>query len=465
MSERQFDLVVIGAGPGGYIAAIRAAQLGMSVACVEKDATLGGTCLNVGCIPSKAMLESSERYADTRHGLKAHGIQVDGVRLDLATMLKRKGNVVRMLTKGIEGLFKKNAIARFAGTATVSAPGRVEITGADADTLACKNILIASGSRAVELPGVPFDGERIVSSTEALEFSEVPASLLVVGGGAIGLELGSVWSRLGSDVTVVELMNQVVPGADNEAATALQAALEKQGLKFRLETTAGDARITPEGVDIELACGDERSREHFDKVLVAVGRCAYTTGLGLDAAGVETDERGRIVVDADYRTAAPGIYAIGDAIAGPMLAHKAEEEGVACVERMNDIAGHVNYDAIPSVVYTWPELASVGMTEAAAREAGRSIRTGQFPFRANARARCAGDTDGFAKIVADEKTDRILGIHVIGPNASELIAEAAVAMEFHAASEDIARSVHAHPTLSEVLKEAALAVDGRALNF
>jgi dihydrolipoamide dehydrogenase len=465
LSDRQFDLVVIGAGPGGYIAAIRAAQLGMKVACVEKDATLGGTCLNVGCIPSKAMLESSERYAETRLGLKTHGIQVDGVRLDLATMLKRKSNVVRMLTKGVEGLFKKNAVTRISGTAAISGPGLVAVNGPDSGTLTCKNILIASGSKPVELPGLPLDGDRIVSSTEALEFSEVPSSLLVVGGGAIGLELGSVWARLGSDVTVVELMDQIVPGADEEAAKALQSTLEKQGLKFRLETTAGDARVTAEGVDVELACGDDRGRELFEKVLVAVGRCAFTEGLALDEAGVATDARGRIVVDGDYRTAVPGIYAIGDAIAGPMLAHKAEEEGVACVERMNGIAGHVNYDAIPNVVYTWPELASVGMTEKAARAGGRSIRTGRFPFRANARARCAGETDGFAKIVADEKTDRVLGIHVIGPHASELIAEAAVAMEFHAASEDIARSVHAHPTLSEVLKEAALAVDGRALNF
>jgi dihydrolipoamide dehydrogenase len=462
--ESNYDLVVIGAGPGGYQAAIRASQLGMRVACVEKDPTLGGTCLNVGCIPSKALLESTHRFDVVRHGLDAHGIRVENPSFDLAAMMERKTSIVGGLTKGIEGLFKKHKITWVRGAATIASANEVRVAGESASTLGAKRILIATGSVAAELPRLAFDGKRILSSTEALALTSVPGRMIVVGAGAIGLEMGSVWARLGTEVVVVELTEQVVPGADQEAARALQRALSSQGLEFRLETTVETATPGKNGIDVELA-GKAAGKDRCDVVLVAVGRRAYTGSLGTEEAGIETDERGRIRVEEHYQTSLAGVYAIGDVIAGPMLAHKAEEEGVAAVERMAGVAGHVNYDAIPSVVYTHPELASVGMTEEAAKKAGRSIRIGKFPFKANARARCNGDTDGFAKVIADAETDTVLGIHIIGAGASELIAEAAVAMEYVASAEDIARSVHAHPTLAEAIKEAALAVDGRTINI
>lgn len=465
MSQSPYDLVVIGAGPGGYVAAIRAAQLGMRVACIEKDHSLGGTCLNVGCIPSKALLESSELFAEASGGLAAHGIRVGGVELDLDKMMKRKGRVVTALTKGVAGLFKKNGVDHLIGKAHLAGPGKVELEGKDSQTLEAKRILIATGSAPIELPGVPFDGDRIVSSTEALCFENVPENMLVVGAGAIGLELGSVWARLGSKVSVVELADQIVPGADRELAELLERSLHKQGLRFRLQTSAQSAETRKSGVRVSIKGPDTESHEDYDVVLVAVGRKAYTDGLGLDTVGITTDERGRIPVDSDYRTSAEGIHAIGDVIAGPMLAHKAEEEGVAAVEKMAGVPGHVNYDAVASIVYTFPELASVGMSEDGARSAGHEVKVGKFPFIANGRARCAGHTEGMIKIVADATTDRVLGVHVLGASASELIAEAAVAVEFSATAEDLARSVHAHPTLSEAMKEAALAVDGRQIHM
>jgi len=460
-----YDLLVIGAGPGGYVAAIRAAQLGLRVACVEKYPSLGGTCLNVGCIPSKALLDSSERYAQTRNHLTGHGIKVGQVELDLATMLARKDKVVGGLTRGVGSLFKKNGVDRLEGAARIARPGVVAIEGKDAGEVHAKSILVATGSKPVELASLPFDDVNVVSSTQALCFEQVPPSLLVVGAGAIGLELGSVWSRLGSKVTVVELLDQIVPGADKEMSASLHKALRRQGLTFLLETTARDAEVGTDGVSVVLEGDGKQRRATFAKVLVAVGRRPFTDGLGLADLGIEQDQRGRIVVDEHYRTNVEGVLAIGDVIAGPMLAHKAEEEGVAAVERLAGVAGHVNYAAIPSVVYTWPELASVGMTSEQAAAQGREVRAGTFPFRANSRARCSDESDGLVKILADAKTDRILGIHILGPHASELIAEAAVAVEFSASAEDIARSVHAHPTLAEAIKEAALAVAGRTINI
>jgi dihydrolipoamide dehydrogenase len=464
MTESRYDLVVIGAGPGGYQAAIRASQLGMKVACVEKDATLGGTCLNIGCIPSKALLESSHRYVMVRHGLDDHGIRVGETSFDLGAMMQRKNTIVGGLTKGIEGLFKKHKIEWVCGTATIPKAGQVRVAGESAQTIHTQRILIATGSVPVELPALKFDGKRIISSTEALALTEVPKRMVVVGAGAIGLEMGSVWARLGSDVIVVELTDQVVPGADKEAARALERSLTAQGLQIKLQTTVERAEVTKRGVTVALA-GKAAGTEECDVALVAVGRRAFTGALGVQEAGIETDERGRILVHGHYETSVPGIYAIGDVIAGPMLAHKAEEEGVAAVERMAGVAGHVNYTAIPAVVYTHPELASVGLSEEAAKAAGHTIKVGKFPFKANARARCNGETDGLAKIVADAASDNVLGIHIVGAGASELIAEAAIAMEYVATSEDIARSVHAHPTLAEALKEAALAVAGRTINI
>lgn len=465
-SSQRFDLVVIGAGPGGYIAAIRAAQLGMKVACVEKDAALGGTCLNIGCIPSKALLDSSEHYYAVRHELAAHGIRVGSVELDLATMMNRKERVVKTLTQGIAGLFKKHRIERIAGTARIAAPGRVVVqNGQNEQSLAAARILIATGSVPAALPNLPFDGERVISSTEALSLREVPARLLVVGAGAVGLELGSVWARLGSEVLVVELLDRILPGMDRKLAEALQKALQKQGLRFELETTARAATVRQDGVHVVLEHKGREREAVVDRVLVAVGRKPYTEGLGLDAVGVERDEKGRIRVDEHYQTSVPGIYAIGDVIPGPMLAHKAEEEGVAAVERMCGVAGHVNYEAIPNVVYTNPELAAVGRTEEQARNEGLDVRVGTFPFLANGRARCLGSVEGQVKVIADARTDRVLGVHILGPRASDLIAEAVLAVEFNASAEDLARTCHAHPTLPEALKEAALAVAGRPLNL
>jgi dihydrolipoamide dehydrogenase len=465
MADQPYDLIVIGAGPGGYQASIRAAQLGMRVACVEKESTLGGTCLNVGCIPSKALLESSELYAKTAHGLTAHGIKIGEIGLDLGAMMARKNKVVTILTKGIAGLFRKNKIEWIQGTARLVDANTIDVqSNTGTERVAAKRILIASGSAPISLPALPFDGERIISSTEALTLSKVPKNLLVVGGGAIGLELGSVWARLGAEVLVVEFMDRIIPGVDRELGAELKKSLEKQGLKFRLSTSATSA--VPEGgrMRVTLDTGGKTGVETADVVLVAVGRRPYHEGLGTADVGIAMDDRGRITVDAHFATSVPGVYAIGDVITGPMLAHKAEEEGIAAVELMAGTAGHVNYAAIPNIVYTWPELASVGLSEEEAAAHGITVKIGRIPFMANSRARCMDETTGLVKMLADASTDRIVGVHILGSHASELIAEAAVAMEFGASAEDIARSVHAHPTLAEALKEAALAVDKRAIN-
>uniref|UniRef100_A0A832I1A2 Dihydrolipoyl dehydrogenase n=1 Tax=Eiseniibacteriota bacterium TaxID=2212470 RepID=A0A832I1A2_UNCEI len=464
MADTPYDLVVIGSGPGGYVAALRAAQLGLRTACVERYPTLGGTCLNVGCIPSKALLDSSERYAEARHGLAAHGVRVSGVELDLAAMMRRKDAVVKGLTAGVEGLFRKHGVKRVTGLGRIASPTSVEVTapGAAPLALATRRILIATGSRPAALPGVPFDGRRIVHSTDALALPEVPRRLIVVGAGAIGLELGSVWMRLGAEVRVLEFLDRVVPGMDAESARLLQRALERQGMRFTFGASAERAEVRGAEVVVTVRAGEASTEERCDVLLVAVGRRPYTEGLGAREAGVALDERGRVVVDAHYRTSVPGIFAIGDVIAGPMLAHKAEEEGVACVERMAGIAGHVNYDCVPNVVYTWPELACVGLTAEQAAERGHRVAVGTFPFMANGRARAMNERDGQVKIVADAVTDRILGAHILGPRASDLIAELATAMELGASAEDIARSVHAHPTLPEAVKQAALAVAGRS---
>ena len=462
MPAERFDLIVIGAGPGGYVAALRAAQLGMRVACVEKDEALGGTCLNVGCIPSKALLDSSELYRQAQVGLAAHGIKTSGVALDLPAMMARKDKVVRGLTQGVAGLFKKNKVEWVAGTARLE-QGRRVIVGER--TLEAERVLIATGSEPTPLGGLPFDGERIVSSTEALALARVPERLLVIGAGAVGLELGSVWSRLGAQVTVVEFLDAIVPTMDRGMGVQLRRALEKQGLVFRLETSATRAERTERDVRVTLESKGRTSVEEADVVLVAIGRRPYVEGLGAREAGIALDERGRVTVNERFETSVPGVYAIGDAIRGPMLAHKAQEEGIAAVELMAGLAGHVNYDAVPSVVYTWPELASVGLSEEEAAHRGLEVRVGAFPFMANGRARCLGETEGGVKVLADAKTDRIVGLHILGPRASDLIAEAALAVEFAASAEDVARTVHAHPTLPEAVKEAALAVAKRALHI
>ncbi len=461
-----FDLIVIGAGPGGYIAALRAAQLGLSVACIEKEASPGGTCLNVGCIPSKALLHSSELFEEARSGLAEHGIRANEISLDLGTMLKRKDRVVTTLTRGIAGLFRKAGTTLVRGTARLVGGTRVAVMNPDGEQLfEGRNVILASGSVPIELPGLPFDHQSIVDSTDALTFQKVPASLIVVGAGAIGLELGSVWRRLGSQVTVVELTPDVTPGMDREMSGMLRKALQKQGLRFHFDTRVESAEILGQTVRCGLArAGGESTTIEAERVLVAVGRRAFSEGLGLAGAGVATDERGRITVDAHWQTSVDGIFAIGDVIAGPMLAHKAEEEAVACVERIAGIAGHVRYDAIPAVVYTYPEFAAVGLTEEQALERGLEVRIGRFPFAANARARTMGEIEGAVKMIADANTDRVLGVHVVGPRAADLIAEATLAMHLGAAAEDIARSCHAHPTLPEALKEAALAVAKRTLN-
>ncbi len=456
----EHDLVIIGAGPGGYVAAIRAAQLGLNVACVEREAALGGTCLRIGCIPSKALLESSERYAEARSSLARHGIEVAGVRLDLATMMKRKSQVVSTLTRGVESLFKKNHVARYSGTATLEGPGRVRIK--DGPQVQAKKILIATGSVPTSLPGVDIDGNRICSSTEALEFDSVPGHLVVIGAGYIGLELGSVWLRLGAKVTVLEYLDRILPGMDAELAAEAHKVFQKQGFEFRLGTKVQSATV--EGDHCVVQCeGTEPIR--CDRVLVAVGRRPNTANLGLESLKIQLDAKGRIQVNEHFETSAPGVYAVGDVIAGPMLAHKAEEEGVACVEHMVTGYGHVDYEAIPGIVYTHPEIATVGKSEAELKEAGVDYVKGIFPLRANGRAHSLGETEGKVKILADRATDRILGVHIIGPRAGDLIAEAAAAIAFKASAEDIARTPHAHPTLSEALKEAALAVHHRTIHI
>lgn len=465
MTEAErYDLAVIGAGPGGYVAAIRAAQLGMRVVCVDREAALGGTCLRIGCIPSKALLDSSELFWQARTHLATHGVSVGEVSLDLPTMMRRKDQVVQGLTTGVAGLFKKNRITRRHGSARIAAPDRVAIEGPDAGTVLATRILIATGSGPATLPGFELDGTRIVSSEEALSFDAVPARLLVIGAGAVGLELGSVWARLGSEVRVVEIADRIVPGMDGELTRALQRALERQGLSFRLSTAARKAVVKETAVDVTIETDGTAVTETFDRVLVAVGRRPVTAGLELDKLGVVLDPKGHIRVDERFETSVPGIHAIGDVIGGPMLAHKAEEEGIACVERIAGQAGHVNYEAIPNVVYTWPELASVGKTEQECRAQGLEITTGTSLFAANGRARAMGERDGLVKIVADGRSDRILGLHILGPHASELIAEAVLAIEFGASAEDVARTSHAHPTLAEAVREAALAVAKRSIH-
>ena len=458
-----FDVIVIGAGPGGYVFAIRAAQLGLKVACVEKRATLGGTCLNIGCIPSKALLHSSEHYEEALHKLADHGVGVGKVTLDLARMQARKGEVVSANVKGVEFLFKKNKVTWIKGEARIAAPGAVEVAGKSYTT---KQIVIATGSSSIDLPGVTVDEKQIVTSTGALELEKVPGHLVVIGGGYIGLELGSVWRRLGAAVTVVEFLDRLVPTMDGETGKMFERVMAKQGIKSKLKTKVTGAKADKTGVTLTLepAAGGEAETLKADIVLVAIGRRANTDGLGLAEVGVALDERGRVITD-HFATNIDGIWAIGDVIAGPMLAHKAEEEGVALAELLAGQAGHVNYGVIPGVVYTWPEVASIGETEEQLKARGVAYKVGKFPFTANARARAMGDTDGFVKILADATTDKVLGAHIIGPDAGTLIAEIAIAMEFGASSEDIARTCHAHPSLNESVKEAALAVEGRALHI
>jgi dihydrolipoamide dehydrogenase len=465
-----YDLIVIGTGPGGYVCAIRAAQLGMKIAVVEKNTTFGGTCLNVGCIPSKAMLHASELYEEAGQTFGQMGIKVGTPSVDLAALLKYKDGNVESNVKGVDYLFKKNKIETFRGTGRIVAPGKVEVKADDgkAQTLETKNIVIATGSDVARLPGIEVDEKRIVSSTGALELAKVPQKLIVVGAGIIGMELGSVWRRLGAEVTVVEFLDHILPGIDSEVARQFQRIQQRQGITFKLSSkvTAVDTSGKTLKVRIEPAAGGGSAEtKEADVVLVAIGRVPYSEGLGLDAVGVKRDSRGRVIADPHYRTNVAGIYAIGDIIAGPMLAHKAEEEGVAAAEIIAGQAGHVNYDVIPNVVYTFPEIASVGKTEEELKAASVAYNAGKFLFTANARARANLATEGFVKVLADAKTDRVLGVHILGPDAETMIAEAAIAMEFGASSEDIARTCHAHPTLSEAMKEAALAVAKRAINF
>jgi dihydrolipoamide dehydrogenase len=464
-----YDLIVIGTGPGGYVCAIRAAQLGMKVAVVEKRATHGGTCLNVGCIPSKALLHASEMFEEAGHSFARMGIGIGKPALDLAAMMKFKDEGVDGNVKGVDYLLKKNKIDSVRGAGKIVASGQVEVTTPDgnAQMLETKATVIATGSDVAKLSGVEIDGKRIVTSDQAIALDKVPPRLLVIGAGVIGLELGSVWRRLGSKVTVVEFLDRVLPGMDNEVCRQCQRLFEKQGIAFKLSSkvTAVDASGAALKASVEPAAGGKAETIEADVVLVAIGRVPYTDGLGLDQAGVKTDNRGRVIVDAHYATNVKGIYGIGDVIAGPMLAHKAEDEGVAVAEILAGQAGHVNYDVIPNVVYTFPEIASVGKTEEELKAAGTVYNTGKFPFTANGRAKANHQTDGFVKILADAKTDRVLGVHIVGADAGNMIAEAAVAMEFGASSEDIARTCHAHPTLPEAVKEAALAVAKRAIHM
>jgi dihydrolipoamide dehydrogenase len=466
MAESTFDVVVVGGGPGGYVCAIRAAQLGFKVACVEKRSALGGTCLNVGCIPSKALLAASEKFEEAAHGLAKFGIKVGGVELDLPGMLAHKDKVVKDNTGGIEFLFKKNKVTWLKGAGTITSGTTVEVEGVGAIT-ASKAIVIATGSEVTPLPGIAIDEKKIVSSTGALELPEVPKRLVVIGGGVIGLELGSVWGRLGAKVTVIEYLDRILPTMDGELSKQSQRIFAKQGMTFKLGAKVTGATVSDAGVSltVEPAAGGAAETVEADVVLVAIGRRAFTQGLGLDKVGVELDNRGRVKIGKHFETNVPGIYAIGDVVEGPMLAHKAEEEGVALAEQLAGQKSHVNHDLVPGVVYTWPEVAAVGKTEEELKAAGVAYRTGKFPFTANGRARAGGNTDGFVKILADARTDKVLGVHLLGPNVSEMIGELVLAMEFSASSEDIARTCHAHPTLSEAVKEAALAVDGRPLHI
>ena len=464
----QFDLVVIGAGPGGYVAAIRAAQLGMKVACVEKARALGGTCLNVGCIPSKAMLDSSELFHLAKERFGKHGIKFDAIKLDLAAMQARKAEVVKGLTDGVRFLFKKNRIETIFGTARVSSPNSVQVALSEGGSLdlQARQVLLATGSEPVNLPFLPFNGQTVVDSTGALAFDKVPDHLVVVGAGYIGLELGSVWRRLGAKVTVIEFLPRIVPTADQEMGELLKKSLAKQGLEFHLETKVTGASIEGDRATVHAEKKDGKKVDfECSRVLVAVGRRPFTQGLGLAEVGVTVDPKtGKVPVDDHFQTNIATIRAIGDLIDGPMLAHKAEDEGIACAEILAGKPGHVNYDTVPGVIYTWPELASVGLNEEQAKQKGLTYKVGKFPFLANGRAKAMDETEGLVKILADAATDRVLGVHILGPRASEMIAEAVMVMEFAGSAEDIARTCHAHPTLSEATREAALAVDGRAIH-
>jgi len=464
-----YDLVVIGSGPGGYVCAVRAAQLGMKVAIVEKDATLGGTCLNVGCMPSKALLHASEMFEQAAHSFAKMGVSVPAPKLDLPAMMNFKQQGIDGNVKGVEFLMKKNKIDVIHGNARILGGGKVEVSdaGGKPQQLETKNIVIATGSDIARLKGIEIDEKRIVSSTGALSLDKVPGKLLIVGAGVIGLELGSVWHRLGAEVTVVEFLDRILPGMDGEIARQFQRILEKQGFKFRLgaKVTGVDTSGKMLVANVEPAAGGAQEKLEADVVLVCIGRAPYTEGLGLEGAGVALDGRGRVQIDSHFATNVRGIYAIGDVVAGPMLAHKAEDEGVAVAEILAGQAGHVNYDVIPGVVYTTPEVASVGKTEEELKQAGVRYNSGKFPFTANGRSKVNQTTDGFVKILADAKTDRVLGVHIIGIEAGEMIHEAAVLMEFGGSAEDLARTCHAHPTRSEAIKEAALAVAKRAIHM
>jgi dihydrolipoamide dehydrogenase len=465
----QFDLVVIGGGPGGYVAAIKAAQLGMNVACVEKRGALGGTCLNVGCMPSKALLHASEKYEEATSHLGDFGIKVGKVGLDLKTMIGNKDRVVTELTQGIAFLFKKNKITYVEGWGKVAKAGQVDVdlNMGKKQTLKAKNILIATGSDVAMLPGVDVDGKVVITSTEALSLPKVPKHMIVIGGGVIGLELGSVWRRLGAEVTVVEFMDNILPGMDNEVRKTQARNMKKQGMKLKLNTKVTGVKTTKTGatVTIEPAKGGDAEKIKADIVLVSIGRVPYTEGLGLAEAGVAMDDRGRIKTDGTFETNVPGIWAIGDVIEGPMLAHKAEDEGMACAENIAGMTGYCNHDVIPGVVYTMPEVAAVGKTEEQLKEAGIAYNVGKFPFTANSRAKANNETDGFVKILADKETDKVLGVHIIGTHAGNMIAEAVLAMEFGASSEDIALTCHAHPTHMEAIKEAAMAAYDKPIHM
>jgi dihydrolipoyl dehydrogenase len=463
----KFDVVIIGSGPGGYIAAIRSGQLGLKTALVEKDKELGGTCLNVGCIPSKALLTSSDHVMFAKKEAAKHGIVIDNVQVDLPKMQQRKNKVVRTMNSGVRALMKTNKVTTFEGIGTITAPGKVSVKSSKGETqeIETKNIVIATGSAPIELPFAKFDGKTIVSSTEALEFTEAPKKLIVIGAGAVGLELGSVWNRLGSEVTMLEFLPRIAVGFDLELSNLLQRSLTAQGITFHLETKVSAVKVENGHATATATKGSEELKFEADKVLVSVGRRPFSEGLCAEKLGVEFDQQKRIKVDKNFRTNIEGIYAIGDVTAGPMLAHKAEDEGIACVEMIAGKAGHVNYEAIAGIIYTNPELAGVGLTEDQAKEKGIEVRIGRFPFRANGRAVANEDVDGMAKFVADAKTDRILGAHILQHMASELIAEAVSVIEFGGSSEDLGRTVHSHPTLSEAVKEAALNVEKRALHI
>jgi dihydrolipoamide dehydrogenase len=464
-----YDLVVIGTGPGGYVCAVRAAQLGMKVAVVEKNATLGGTCLNVGCMPSKALLHASEMFEEAAHSFAKMGVSVPAPKLDLPSMMNFKQQGIDGNVKGVEFLMKKNKIDVVNGTGKILGTGKVEVTGGDgkAQIVETRNIVIATGSDIAQLKGIAIDEKRIVSSTGALSLERVPDKLLIVGAGVIGLELGSVWHRLGAQVTVVEFLDRILPGMDGEVAKQFQRILEKQGFAFKLgaKVTGVDTSGKTLSATVEPAAGGPAEKLEADVVLVCIGRVPYTDGLGLKEAGVALDNRGRVQIDSHFSTSLKGVYAIGDVVAGPMLAHKAEDEGVACAEILAGQAGHVNYDVIPGVVYTTPEVSSVGKTEEELKQAGVAYTAGKFPFTANGRSKVNQTTEGFVKVLADAKTDRVLGVHIVGREAGEMIHEAAVLMEFGGSAEDLARTCHAHPTRSEAIKEAALAVGKRAIHM